>query len=521
MSGNNYWTDRRQDRRIEEAEAQLASERRARNRLAQQMREQQGNLQGQISRLTTALVALIEHEDIRAELGQYADAAACRRYARDVVSTVVVTGGAALRGSVVPTEVPGYWLSSAARGVAAVAQGEPGGEGLLTRARQDDPQRTALFLTLLGAATQDPRWAGADLARVLPDEASVSAAQRQLWLAIADGRLSGNDGDPLAQLEECLRRQVGAAADATERTAAWVEQQSAAARSAVPAERAADQLAAVRRVLAAGTAAPDPTDTRVVQRLLTTDATPDDGDRQPVAEDPLADCLRSLVDEGSPGEGDILDRMARVRADLGFLDERAASRSAAWSTPAGDVLDLLLRDLGEGPDEPGSALARRVLAPTLTTVADTLAQQAAAPPDDQRSVKVVGEIITVRDTGATSDWRAGVAAAVVRRNPRPPYLFPAGIALLVVGVLGLGLAFVSSGFLVLAFAGLVGGAGLLVSELTKRRATQELQEATLRSTERQVGEAAAAIKDEAARSSAALSRATDDRRAVQEILARP
>ena len=107
MSSSNYWTDRRQNQRIEEAEAQLASERRARNRLAQQMREQQGNLQGQIQRLTTALVALIEHEDIRAELGQYSDAANCRRYARDVVATVVVTGGAALRGSVVPREVPG------------------------------------------------------------------------------------------------------------------------------------------------------------------------------------------------------------------------------------------------------------------------------------------------------------------------------------------------------------------------------------------------------------------------------
>src|SRR5690606_6972443 len=146
-------------------------------------REQQGNLEGQIKRLTTALVALIEHEDIRAELGQYSDAANCRRYARDVVSTVVVTGGAALRGSVVPREVPGYWLSSAAQGVAAVAQGEPGGEDLLVRARREDPLRSATFLAMLGAATHDDRWAGADLGRALPDGASVSAAQRQIWLA--------------------------------------------------------------------------------------------------------------------------------------------------------------------------------------------------------------------------------------------------------------------------------------------------------------------------------------------------
>ncbi|MGS7457267.1 hypothetical protein, partial [Mycobacterium tuberculosis] len=89
---------------------------------------------------------------------------------------------------------------------------------------------------------------------------------------------------------------------------------------------------------------------QALQRLLRGETLPgDDPADQPTpagaaeaTEDPLADCLRSLVDEGSPAEGDILDRMARARADLGFLDERVSAHSAAWSSPAGDVLDLLL-----------------------------------------------------------------------------------------------------------------------------------------------------------------------------------
>ncbi|WP_278258078.1 hypothetical protein [Nocardioides convexus] len=63
------WTDWTQNRRIADAEEALDAERRARSRLSEQMRQQQGNLQGRLDRLTRAMVALIEHEDIRAEPG--------------------------------------------------------------------------------------------------------------------------------------------------------------------------------------------------------------------------------------------------------------------------------------------------------------------------------------------------------------------------------------------------------------------------------------------------------------------
>lgn len=499
------WTDWTQNRRIADAEEALDAERRARSRLSEQMRQQQGNLQGQLDRLTRAMVALIEHEDIRAELGQHADAATCRRYAREVVATVVVTGGAALRETAEPGDVPGYWLAAAARGVAAIARGEVSGEALLEAATQRDPARTALFLTLLAALTRDPAWARAPFERVVPDQDRVSGAQRQVWLAVTDGRLPA--GEPA--LAAALGQRLSAAGDATAAGIDdWLRAQVPSGTGGLPQEKALVQLQALQRLLRGETLpGDDPADQ------------PTPAGAAEATEDPLADCLRSLVDEGSPAEGDILDRMARARADLGFLDERVSARSAAWSSPAGDVLDLLLADLAAPADSGRHRLARRVLAPHLDAAAERRVAEAAATVAPTRAVTVAGQTIDVRAGGAVRDWRAGVQDAAARRTPRTPYLLQGGAAALAVGVVALGLAFVAGGFAVLGVVALLGGAAAVVTALLQARGQREAQEATVGSAERQVDQLAATIADETSRATAAASTAQAVRAEIGNALA--
>lgn len=492
------WSDWQQNRRLADAEEALDAERRARSRLSEQMRQQQGNLQGQLDRLTRAMVALIEHEDIRAELGQHADAATCRRYAREVVATVVVTGGAALRETAEPGDVPGYWLAAAARGVAAVANGETSGEGLLEAAARRDPVRTALFLTLLAALTRDPRWSAVPFERVVPDQAEVTQAQRQVWQAVADERLAAAE----PALVAALTRVVDAGGEAcADRVAAWLRGLVPSGTGRLDSERAVAQL-------------------EVLQRLLTGERRPGD---EPIeagetSEDPLADCLRSLVDEGSPAEGDILERMAAARADLGFLDERVGARATAWSAPAGDALNLLLTDLAEPAGSGRHRLARQVLSPLLGTVADRLATEAAASVAPTRAVSVVGQTIDVRAEGAVREWRPDVLAAAARRSPRQRWLLEGGIAALVVGVVAIGLAFVAGAFAVLAVAALLGGAAAVVTALNQARQQRNAQDSAVRSAERQVTELAATITDETARSTSAATTASTLREQVRSLL---
>ncbi|MBM7517833.1 hypothetical protein [Nocardioides nitrophenolicus] len=495
---DNYWTDRRQDRRIEEAEAQLDAERRARNRLAEQLRSQQGNTQAQFERLTRAFVALVEHEDTRSELGQYADAAAVRRYAREVVSTVVATGGAALRDSVEPADVPGYWLAAAARGVAASARGEAEGAGLLAEAARRDPGRTTLFLALLGALTRDPRWVAQRTDGALPTALTVTHAERQVWLAAADGRLPAPLTDALGT---ALAAQVAATGGAgPDEVAAWLEGRAVLGRDAIAAERASAQLEVLHQVLTAGGDA----------------ATPEPA--EPDSEDPLADCLRSLVDEGSPGEADILDRMAVARADMGFLDERIAADAPGWNAAAGDVLSLLLADLAAPATSGRYTLARRALTPVLRGIAGELAQQAAVPAPETRTVDAAGEVLTVRADGAPTDWRERVTGAFDQRHPRNRRSLPIGLGVLGLGVACCLLGFVAGGFLLLGvLVGCVGG-GLALAAVVKQRELDRNRAATLAGAEREIAREAAVLRDHASRSAAAASRAGELHRAVAGVL---
>ncbi|NHA01143.1 hypothetical protein G5V59_18200 [Nocardioides sp. W3-2-3] len=125
-----------------------------------------------------------------------------------------------------------------------MADGETSGEALLEAAAQRDPARAALFLTLLTALTRDPRWAVAPFERVVPDQAQVTQAQRQVWLAVADGRIA--PAEPA--LVAALTRQVDADDGAAERVGEWLRGQVPAGTGSLDSERAVAQPAGAAAV---------------------------------------------------------------------------------------------------------------------------------------------------------------------------------------------------------------------------------------------------------------------------------
>ena len=365
-----------------------------------------------------------------------------------------------------------YWLSWAVRGLVTTATG---GDGTteLSRAHQLDPQRTSLLVVLIDAIRREVRFSEGRLDDALPTTSEVTTSQRALWLAIADGHL---DDTATATLEAGLRDALGTPDPAA--LEEWARSQVPPKRDHPEAIRAARTVTVLAAMLdGAGGADPvgDPA----------ADQGADQGDEvggptawsarsaeatEPGAtEDPLAELVRSVVDEGAPGESDILDRMAEIRGRMGFVEER--DTEGRWSTPVGSVGDLLLADLGSDSTSPGArALARRLLGPFLSPVVTTLLAEAAPAPLN-RKVSVSGEGVIVSPDGPVDPtWRATLEQKIDRDTVVSPALRPAGYGALGVGVLGLLLAILAPVWLLLALVGLGVGAAVLLQDRSQRAA---------------------------------------------------
>ncbi len=192
--GGGDWYDRGQQREID---ALAESGARERTRMASKMRKQTGDLQAQIDQLRTALVAAIELQTMQGQLAEYADAAAARRYARDIVA-LLATGPRDDTGPpIVPTDVPSYWLPPAVRAVVARTSGDDAeADELVDLARGRDPERTDRFLTLLAGVLRRADLAN-ELEAQLPRTAKVTPIQRALWTAVAEGRYGDGASDVL------------------------------------------------------------------------------------------------------------------------------------------------------------------------------------------------------------------------------------------------------------------------------------------------------------------------------------
>ena len=521
---SNYWTDWSQNARIDAAEAEIAAQRRARARLADQLREQHGDLQAQLDRLTEAFVALLAHEDIRGELAQHSDAAAVRRYARELVAALVVTGHGVVRTSAEPADVPGYWLAAVVRGITRA--GEDAGAGLLDEAVRRDPRRTAAFLTLLDCVTRQVRWSGGHLARVLPQEASVDRVQRQTWLAVADDRLG-----PGARAE--LERALGAAVAVLEPGQVDEAISARLVRDSDAADPAPRRLARLRALVEG--VDPDVVEDADVAgarrvRLPALAAEEPAADPDPAPEDPLADVLRDLVDAGSPAEGDILFRMAEARQQLGYVEpDRAAADPMA---PAGNLLDLLVDDLarptatpGGGTPEDGTpgggthGVALRVLAPAIERVAAALEAEADAPAPHSRRVDVGRDQVEVSTAGAAPGWEDAARRYADSIHEPPRWPRPAALVCLVLGLGAVGLGLAAPGWFVLAVVLLAGAGGLALHDNWQRNAAKEAATVLVQRAAEKIEQTAQALRAGEQAQAAGLVSARGDRQRIRAVLA--
>ncbi|WP_141014903.1 hypothetical protein [Nocardioides sambongensis] len=511
---SDYWTDWGQNRRLAEAEAALSNERHARSLLAAQMRRQQGDLQAQLDRLTRAFVALLEHEDIRAELSQHTGAADTRRYAGDVVASVIVTGNGPTHQVSVPPDVPGYWLAAATAALATATGAGPGptGADLLEEARRRDARRTSSLLTLVDLQARRVEWSRGRLGEALALGTEASVLQRQLWLGIAEERL---DADAVSTLAASL----SAALDAV--PAADVDAALVAALSGPTGPRTSEYDAQVLRLRAlagclrgegAGDRRSAPT------RGRDTPAETDEGSVEQ-SEDPLATCTLALIGQGSPAEADILTRMAEVRGELGYDD--SATRRIDVDAPAGTVADLLVGDLTRSTPTPGSGahgVALRVLTPALLRVTDQLEAEATRPAPRSVDVRFRDDAVTVTPSGADDGtWRERAARTIPDRSVR--WTAPTAAACLVVAVVCGGLGFGNGAWFLLAALALGAAGGVLYTRSSIRQDVAASRRHAVARWEREIDRTAEQLRSTQETQAAAATSAVSTAAAIRGVLA--
>lgn len=484
------WNDWAQDRRIREAEETISalqvSQARERRRLSDQLRKQSGDLQQQIDRLREAFLAFVELEDVRGELSQHADAAAARRYAREVVAAFAVGGQP--YGVLEPVDVPGYWLPAAARVIVAASAGRTGdAERELAEARLRDPARTAFLVVLLEAVRQEPRWAPELLAQALPADAQVTRAQRLVWTAVADGRL----GEPAREQLAAVLAPLVAHVD-EDAVVAHLGSGGGGA-DALPVEVAAARL----------------------RRLVTLlDRREEASGEQ--SEDPLSDCLRDLVDEGAPHEAEILERMQAARARMGGL--AAAPTATSWDEPVGEAAALLLGDLGSSAHPGRHDLAVRVLRPVLERVADRLHADAQVTAPTTSELALPSKPVTITLEGVDDGWRTAEHDHAYARQVVLPWRRPAAIGAAVVALLGFVLIAVSGGFVLLGIAGLVAAVALGYQDFLARKNRDDRAAASVRFAEGRVDQALTDLRDTHDRTVLATAAADQDHETIRARL---
>src|SRR5690625_3922932 len=134
--------NRRQNEAIHALDAQIAA---TRNRLNSEMRRISGSLEQRLDRLSTSFDAFVELSDVRALLAVFTDSAAVRYRTHRLLEGAGTGDGTG-------DDVPGYWLSPAARGLAAAVRGDAAAtRSAVAEAAEVDALRAGTF-ALLGTA---------------------------------------------------------------------------------------------------------------------------------------------------------------------------------------------------------------------------------------------------------------------------------------------------------------------------------------------------------------------------------
>ncbi|WP_285568595.1 hypothetical protein [Actinoallomurus iriomotensis] len=470
MSGDwsEWWGDEdyRQNRRIRELQNDVQtaySHAESRSRALQsRLSEVQGTLERRLGRLAKSFDAFVELSDVRLELAMFDRESAVRHRTRRLLTGL--TQGAGDPPPLDLDECPGYWLRPAADGLAALVRGDDeAAEKFTAEAIALDEDRTTLFLTL-GLATAG-RYVDAVpwLSRSLPSlGTTVTAVQRQLWIACADGAFGAPGAAHIERrLTEVIDEMPGEAAEQERerwRQAVTGKPDGRRGRAKLPRELqnvpglteppvVAESLAGLRR--------------KVEEAL------------QPVDAEPAADfvgLLITLVDEGAPDEREL---MARARELRDIIETGAGQRPPAWDAPAGETLELLRGDLFSRSTPGPRALAVRVGSRWLRAIAEGLAERASAAPPDAVDVRVYGHSLRVGldGTPALPEAQATIDEAAVV-SPTGERL---GMAVAIAGVLVLALT-IAAGIPALAVVSAVMilvGAGIWIKLRTDRSRARE------------------------------------------------
>ncbi|MFI5906004.1 hypothetical protein [Dactylosporangium sp. NPDC051541] len=389
------WQDYKQQRAIREIESSLDGQRAESRALRSQLSRLQGSLEQRLNRLIRSFDAFVELSDLRAELAGFDDSARVRYKMRQVLA---FRAGAV---SVLPSafeDVDGYWLAPAAAGVAALTRGDDASVDL-ERAVDRDHRRTALLLLMSGAAAE-ARWVNSAFPELLADT-QVTAAERAVWVAAADGQLGDAALEVVAARLNALVSGLG-----DERRGdldRWLSDRiqatpvtgltSTADRKAVAALTVGSRLAALRDWAEAPTEKVAESESRAALEAL----------------------LPGLVDEGSDEEAATLRRIAELRA---VIDDREITPAKRWSDPTELPLTLLVADaFGEAPGL--KALARRVLRERLLAVGEALRAQTDVPDPQEQTVAIDGQSIRVRANGAMPADLTALQQAMEKRYPAP------------------------------------------------------------------------------------------------------
>jgi len=439
LSGGD-WADVKQNRRIQDLEhshaAQVAAVRTSLSR-------QTSALDSRVDRLERALLAFVELEDTRAALNEFADAAAARRFARDLANRLLGADAPAAAPTP-PADLPGYWLSPAVRAVVAdlyPGSGDP--VALRAEARARDDERAELFDVCVGAIGAREREVAGEVPRWFPHGVDLVRAERAMATEVARGRFGDAARTALvARLAEVRD------AHAVHEVAAFVVP-DLAGRTQAP--RAGGPQVGPDAVQAAAGLA------ELAALVAPADA-PTAAARPPLRDDPLAELLAVLINEGAPGEAPVLHRMATIRTSLAGVGVPEPPPMQMVADPDGTVWAMLAGWLADRDTPSTHAVARAVLAPVIVHIAESLEQAASLVPPATRSLTVAGTTLVVGLDGAgDSAWHQQVERTV---SDPPAWVRPAagaGAALAVLcAVLGVAAAPGLWAVAVIAAAGAVG-----------------------------------------------------------------
>ncbi|MEV6417163.1 hypothetical protein [Kribbella sp. NPDC051718] len=387
---NNWYTDNRQNRELEELRDQMAAASSEASSLRSRLSQVQGTMETRLQRLTTAFDAFVELSDIRESLIGFADAAEVRRHAGQVLATLA-SGETPTR---VGRDVPAYWLAPALEAIR-----EPGAldEAVLTEAMKRDEVRTSTFLCLALAALGRrnevrAEWLGTAFGELAAG--NVTRTQRALWTAAARGGFG-------AEGQQWIVAQLKAGTTGTGSWAAVVKDRATGlpVSAAPPFKEFTTQFKAgadLARLRAGVEAISNDTSVLEPDGALAYAA----GDK-PVPDSPDPDStsalLRLLISEGSEPEREMLARVGELRAKV---TNGSAPSNGTLGDSAGELGKLLEADLGKVNEPHLAATALRVVAAAVLTDAEDLAKTASLPTPAQVSKEIEWRQVTLTTDGA-------------------------------------------------------------------------------------------------------------------------